>query len=89
MTAIYGADWKMLRQKTMPICRQIRSERTMTREEHKCWILSCPCNDCNFKNHLKQAHTDDIKELINTLPEKGNKSKIAALIRELKLRSIQ
>ena len=61
----------------------------MTLEEHKNWILSCPCNDCNFKNHLKQAHTEDIEELINTLPEKGNKSKISALKRELKSRSIQ
>ena len=55
-------------------------------QEHISWLLSCPCSDCNFKSHLKQAYAKDIAKLIDSLPEKGNKSKIVALKRELKNR---
>jgi hypothetical protein len=56
------------------------------RQDHISWLLSCPCNDCNFKSHLKQAYAKDIAYTIEVLPEKGNKSKITALKRELKHR---
>ena len=59
------------------------------RQEHISWILSCPCNDANIKSHLKQAYAKDIAETIEVLPEKGNKSKIASLIRELKHRQYE
>ena len=59
------------------------------RQDHISWLLSCPCNDANFKSHLKQAYAKDIAETIEVLPEKGNKSKIASLIRELKHRQYE
>ena len=55
-------------------------------QEHINWLLTCPCGDSNFKCHLKQALTKNIEDIIKTLPEKGNKSKISALKRELKKR---
>ena len=56
------------------------------RQKHISWLLSCPCNDSNFKSHLKQAYAKDIAVTIEALPEKGNKSKITSLKRELKHR---
>lgn len=53
---------------------------------HKSWLASCPANDGNFKAHLKQATNKEIQELIDELPEKGNKSKIATLKTELRKR---
>ena len=57
------------------------------RGTHKSWLASCPANDGNFKVHLKQASDEEIKELIDELPEKGNKSKIAVLQTELRKRN--
>lgn len=46
---------------------------------NKSWLESCPVNDCNFKPHLKAASVDELQELVNELPEQGNKSKIRVL----------
>lgn len=56
------------------------------RGTHKSWLESCPCTDGNFKAHLKLASSSDIESLIEELPEKGNKSKIAILKAELNKR---
>ena len=61
----------------------------MTHEERntdKSWLECCPCGDGNFKTHLKTASVNDIAILIDDLPEKGNKSKISVLKRELRTR---
>ena len=50
------------------------------------WLYSCPCGDGNFKIHLKSATNEEIRQVIAELSEKGNKSKISALQRELKKR---
>lgn len=59
----------------------------IARGTHKSWLASCPANDGNFKSRLKQATKNEIEELISELPEKGNKSKIAALKSELRRRA--
>lgn len=54
---------------------------------HKSWLLTCPCGDCNFKIHLKEASTEDIESVIEELQGKqGVKSKIATLQAELRRR---
>lgn len=55
-------------------------------ENHMRWLLSCPCNDGNFKTHLKQATKDEILSALVILPEKGNKTKRRVLQTELKKR---
>lgn len=61
----------------------------MTRENHKSWLQTCPCTDGNFKPHLQAASAREIADLIEELPEKGNKSKIAVLKRELRKRQYE
>ena len=56
---------------------------------HISWLSSCPINDGNFKAHLKQALARDIANLIDELPEKGNKAKINALKTELRKRQYE
>lgn len=56
---------------------------------HVSWLMSCPCSDANFKVHLAQASFEEIEQALRELPEKGNKSKIATLTRELKRRRIR
>ena len=55
-------------------------------ESHKSWLRTCPCNDCNFKIHLKAAKTEDIQSVLQELPEEGNKTKIKVLKAELNKR---
>lgn len=64
----------------------LEGKKMIEQGAHKSWLLACPCGDGNFKIHLKAATDGDIQEVISLLPEKGNKSKIAALIAELKRR---
>lgn len=53
---------------------------------HKSWLESCPINDCNFKSHLQAASIEDLQEVINNLPEQGNKTKLKVLQVELRKR---
>lgn len=53
---------------------------------HKSWLESCPVNDCNFKSHLREASIIELQELINELPEQGNKTKLKVLQAELRKR---
>lgn len=53
---------------------------------HKSWLASCPVSDGNFKAHLKQASIEELQELINELPEQGNKTKLNTLNLELRKR---
>lgn len=50
------------------------------------WLLSCPCNDGNFKNHLKSASIDELKIALSKLPEYHNKTKIKIIRAELNRR---
>lgn len=53
------------------------------------WLTSVPATDINFKIHLKEATTEEIKEALSILKangEKGCVSKISALSRELRRR---
>lgn len=54
------------------------------------WLTSVPTTDLNFKNHLKTATTEEIKEALSIITAKGEKgciSKISALSRELRKRN--
>lgn len=53
------------------------------------WLTTVPATDLNFKNHLKKATTEEIKEALSVLKangENGYISKISALSRELRRR---
>lgn len=51
------------------------------------WLLSCPCGDMNFKNHLKSASEGELKSTLMELPEFHNKTKIKAIKSELRRRA--
>ncbi|WP_294465546.1 hypothetical protein [uncultured Ruminococcus sp.] len=51
------------------------------------WLLSCPCGDMNFKNHLKSASESELKSALMKLPEFHNKTKIKAIKAELRRRA--
>lgn len=53
---------------------------------HKSWLATCPTSDGNFKIHLKQASVQDLQEVIGSLPEYGNKTKLKVLNAELRKR---
>lgn len=53
---------------------------------HKSWLATCPTSDGNFKIHLKQASVQDLQEVIGSLPEYGNKTKLKVLQAELRKR---
>ena len=53
---------------------------------HVNWLISCPCNDGNFKNHLQQASIETLHYVLSLLPDKGNKAKKTVLTREIKKR---
>lgn len=53
------------------------------------WIVSCPCNDGNFKIHLKSATADELKEALSKMPEYHNQTKIKAIKAELRRRTRQ
>lgn len=55
--------------------------------ENEKWLLSCPCNDGNFKIHLKEASVDELKSALMKLPEFKNKAKIKAIKAELRRRT--
>ena len=61
----------------------------MTEQEHISWLKSCPASDANFTSHLKQALARNIANLIDELPEKGNKTKISTLKAELRKRQYE
>ena len=53
------------------------------------WLTTVPATDVNFKDRLQYATVEEIKESLSVLAgkeEKGNKSRIAALSRELRKR---
>lgn len=56
------------------------------RSSHASWLLTCPCGDGNFKVHLAAASEEEIREVLNSLPLEGNKTKIKVLEKELKKR---
>lgn len=58
-------------------------------QEHISWLKCCPASDANFTSHLKQTLARNIANLIDELPEKGNKAKINALKKELKKRQYE
>ena len=51
------------------------------------WLISCPCNDGNFKIHLKSAIVSELKSALMKLPEFHNKTKIKVIEAEIKRRS--
>lgn len=51
------------------------------------WLMTTPSGDCNFKNALKRATDEEIRETINNLDGKiGVKTKLKALEAELRRR---
>ncbi len=53
------------------------------------WLTTVPATDMNFKNHLRYATVGEIKEallILSAKGEKGNKSRVSALSRELRRR---
>lgn len=54
---------------------------------HASWLISCPCNDMNFKNHLKAASDEDLAEALRNLPEFKNKTKIKVISAEIRRRN--
>ncbi|EOS68789.1 hypothetical protein C818_02664 [Lachnospiraceae bacterium MD308] len=53
------------------------------------WLTTVPATDINFKSHLQHATVEEIKEALFVLAEKeekGNKSRVTALSRELRKR---
>lgn len=53
------------------------------------WLTTVPATDINFRNHLKVATMEEIKEALSILKSNGEKgcvSKISALERELRKR---
>lgn len=51
------------------------------------WLLSCPCNDGNFKIHLKSASESELKSALMKLPVFHNKTKIKVIKAELNRRN--
>lgn len=51
------------------------------------WLLSCPCNDANFKIHIKSASVIELKSALMKLPEFHNKTKIKMIKAEIKRRN--
>lgn len=64
-------------------------ENKIHKGEHVSWLYSCPCNDGNFKSHLKLASKEDIELVLSVLSESGNKTKIKFLKAELNKRNRQ
>lgn len=64
-------------------------QNVIHRGEHVSWLFSCPCNDGNFKNHLKLASKEDIELVLSVLTENKNKTKIKILNAELNRRNKQ
>ena len=58
--------------------------------ENVSWLVSVPCNDGNFKSHLKAASADEIKTALEAVQRQygvdGQKGKQLALARELRKR---
>lgn len=52
------------------------------------WLTTIPATDVNFKSHLQMTTDEEIKWSITRMSlEKGNKSRVAALRRELRRRA--
>ncbi|MDE7438943.1 MAG: hypothetical protein K2N23_00275 [Clostridia bacterium] len=51
------------------------------------WLISCPASDCNFKANLKRASMSELKLALEEIPQKGNKTKRAAIEGEIKRRN--
>lgn len=55
--------------------------------EHYSWLLTVPCTDTNFIQHLAKAPEEEIHQVIKELTGKsGVKTKLVALERELRRR---
>ena len=50
------------------------------------WLYGTPSSDGNFKMALRRATVEELQEVIAALPEVGNKTKIAAIQREIRKR---
>lgn len=53
---------------------------------HASWLMSCPCGDGNFAVHLKAAELDELKTVLESLPEQGNKTKKNVIAKEIRKR---
>lgn len=50
------------------------------------WLYYTPSSDENFKAALRRAKVKELQEVLAALPEVGNKTKIAAIQREIRKR---
>ena len=50
------------------------------------WLYGTPSSDGNFKGALQRATAEELQEVLAALPEAGNKTKIAAIQREIRER---
>ena len=51
---------------------------------NQAWLYGTPSSDENFKNALRRATVEELQEVLSALPEAGNKTKIAAIQREIR-----
>lgn len=56
------------------------------RNSNQSWLYGTPPGDINFKGALKSATVEELQEVLTALPEAGNKTKIAAIQREIRKR---
>ena len=54
------------------------------KSSNQSWLYSVPAGDINFKAALRRAKVKELREVLAALPEAGNKTKIAAIQREIK-----
>ena len=54
--------------------------------DNQSWLYSVPAGDINFKGALQRATLEELQEVLAALPEVGNKTKIAAIQREIRNR---
>lgn len=52
--------------------------------DNQSWLYSVPAGDINFKGALQRATVEELQEVLAALPEAGNKTKIAAIQREIR-----
>lgn len=54
------------------------------------WLVTCPSSDLNFKNHLKRATAEEIREALAAIEgKKETKTKTKALLAALEKREAQ
>ena len=54
---------------------------------HGSWLKTCPATDGNFKVHLQQASLSELKDVYDSLPDEGNKTKKKVILQEIRKRS--